>query len=209
MRLFLYLKHYQILKLMLHRDFLYQKYIPVTYIGLGKLTEIKKSLIRFEEGETFENLNLDINDKNLDLMADLIVFDCNLTPVQQRNLEKFFNLKVIDRTGLILEIFNLRATTKEGRLQVDLATLTYQKSRLVKLWTHLERQRGGTSTTGGPGETQIEIDRRIIDQKIVTIKKELEKVKKNKVITQKKKKTITRPHCCTSRLYQCRKIFLI
>ena len=107
---------------------------------------------------------------------DIIIVNGTLSPVQQRNLEKEWHRKVIDRTGLILEIFGARAQTKEGRLQVDLAALEYQRSRLVRSWTHLERQRGGTGFMGGPGERQIEIDRRLIDQKITKYKKELENV---------------------------------
>ena len=104
---------------------------------------------------------------------ELIIFDCSLTPIQQRNLEKKLQVKVIDRTALILEIFGERAQTKEGKLQVELAHLTYQRSRLVRSWTHLERQRGGAGFLGGPGETQIELDRRIIDDKILKIKQSL------------------------------------
>lgn len=108
--------------------------------------------------------------------ADLIVVDAALSPVQQRNLEQAWKRKVIDRTGLILEIFGERARTREGQLQVDLAHLTYQRSRLVRSWTHLERQRGGAGFMGGPGERQIEIDRRLIDERIVRLKKDLEDV---------------------------------
>ena len=102
---------------------------------------------------------------------ELLVVDSSLSPIQQRNLEKFLQIKVIDRTALILEIFGERAQTNEGKLQVELAHLTYQRSRLVRSWTHLERQRGGAGFLGGPGETQIELDRRIIDDKILRIKK--------------------------------------
>ena len=100
--------------------------------------------------------------------------DCALSPVQQRNLEKAWSAKVLDRTGLILEIFGRRARTREGTLQVELAHLTYQKSRLVRSWTHLERQRGGFGFLGGPGETQIEADRRLIEERIASIERELE-----------------------------------
>ena len=113
---------------------------------------------------------------------ELLIVDAGLSPIQQRNLEKKLKTKVIDRTALILEIFGERAQTKEGKLQVELAHLTYQRSRLVRSWTHLERQRGGAGFLGGPGETQIELDRRIIDDKIVRIKKELEKVKKTRAL---------------------------
>ena len=101
--------------------------------------------------------------------------DCALSPVQQRNLEKAWGAKVLDRTGLILEIFGRRARTREGSLQVELAHLTYQKSRLVRSWTHLERQRGGFGFLGGPGETQIETDRRLIEERIARIERELER----------------------------------
>ena len=114
--------------------------------------------------------------------VELLVVDATLSPVQQRNLEKALDLKVIDRTAVILEIFGRRANTKEGKLQVELAHLTYQRGRLVRSWTHLERQRGGGGFLGGPGETQIELDRRHIDNRILKIKKELEKVKKTRGI---------------------------
>ncbi|MFC3580709.1 GTPase HflX [Sphingomonas hylomeconis] len=112
--------------------------------------------------------------------ADLVVFDAALTPVQQRNLEKALKAKVIDRTGLILEIFGERAATAEGRLQVELAHLDYQAGRLVRSWTHLERQRGGFGFLGGPGETQIEADRRLIRDRMAGLKKELEKVSRTR-----------------------------
>lgn len=111
---------------------------------------------------------------------DVVIFNGTLTPIQQRNLEKAWAAKVIDRTGLILEIFAERAQTKEGRLQVELAQLEYQKSRLVRSWTHLERQRGGTGTTGGPGETQIEIDRRLIADRITRLKQDILSVKRTR-----------------------------
>ncbi|WP_035691082.1 GTPase HflX [Azospirillum halopraeferens] len=111
---------------------------------------------------------------------DLVVVDHALSPVQQRNLEKAFDAKVIDRTGLILEIFGARARTHEGKLQVELAALSYQKSRLVRSWTHLERQRGGFGFLGGPGESQLEVDRRLIGDRIVKIRKELEEVRRTR-----------------------------
>ncbi|MFI3241941.1 MAG: GTPase HflX [Alphaproteobacteria bacterium] len=132
-------------------------------------------------------------DKIKEYEADLLIVDINLTPVQQRNLEKELDLKVIDRTALILEIFGQRAQTKEGVLQVELAHLTYQRSRLVRSWTHLERQRGGAGFLGGPGERQIELDRRIIDDKIVKIKKELEKVKKTRGLQRGARKKVPYP----------------
>ncbi len=126
-------------------------------------------------------------------MIELIIFDTSLTPIQQRNLEEKFNVKVIDRTALILEIFGERAQTKEGKLQVELAHLTYQRSRLVRSWTHLERQRGGGGFLGGPGEKQIELDRRIIDNKILKLKKELEKVKLTRSIQRQARSRVPYP----------------
>ncbi len=133
---------------------------PATYIGKGKVEEIEGLVKAHDIG--------------------LVVMDCALSPVQQRNLEKAWSAKVLDRTGLILEIFGKRAQTKEGVLQVELAHLTYQKSRLVRSWTHLERQRGGFGFLGGPGETQIEADRRMLEERIARIEVELEKVKKRR-----------------------------
>lgn len=129
---------------------------PATYLGKGKVEEIV-GLVRAHE-------------------ADLVVMDCALSPIQQRNLEKEWNTKVLDRTGLILEIFGRRAKTKEGSLQVELAHLNYQRSRLVRSWTHLERQRGGFGFMGGPGETQIEADRRMIGERITRLENDLKKV---------------------------------
>ena len=114
----------------------------------------------------------------------LVIVDDKLTPVQQRNLETAWNAKVIDRTGLILEIFGERAHTYEGRLQVELAALDYQRGRLVRSWTHLERQRGGFGFLGGPGESQIEIDRRLIGERIVRIKRDLATVKRTRAINR-------------------------
>jgi GTP-binding protein HflX len=108
------------------------------------------------------------------------IVDAALSPVQQRNLERAWSCKVIDRTGLILDIFGERAATKEGTLQVELAHLEYQRSRLVRSWTHLERQRGGFGFLGGPGETQIEADRRLIDERLVRLHKDLEKVRRTR-----------------------------
>lgn len=108
-----------------------------------------------------------------DKSIEIVVVDSAVTPIQQRNLEKAWSAKVIDRTGLILEIFGARARTREGQMQVELAALTYQRSRLVRSWTHLERQRGGFGFLGGPGESQLEIDRRLIDERIVNLKKDL------------------------------------
>lgn len=146
---------------------------PSTYIGRGVIDRL---VPMFKEKE-----------------VDVVIMDCALTPVQQRNLEKAWQTKVIDRTALILEIFGERARTKEGVLQVELAHLTYQRSRLVRSWTHLERQRGGAGFLGGPGETQIEIDRRIIDDKIVRIKKELEQVKKTRSLQRRARQKVPYP----------------
>ncbi|MBM3515520.1 MAG: GTPase HflX [Alphaproteobacteria bacterium] len=124
---------------------------------------------------------------------ELAVVDAHVAPNQQRNLEKAWSCKVIDRTGLILEIFGARAKTREGQLQVELAHLSYQKSRLVRSWTHLERQRGGFGFLGGPGETQIEIDRRLIGDRIVRIKKELEKVVRTRQLHRAARKRVPYP----------------
>jgi len=129
---------------------------PATYLGKGKVEEIV-GLIKAHD-------------------VDLVVMDCALSPIQQRNLEKEWGAKVLDRTGLILEIFGRRAKTKEGSLQVELAHLNYQRSRLVRSWTHLERQRGGFGFMGGPGETQIEADRRMIGERITRLENDLKKV---------------------------------
>ncbi|NVK35310.1 MAG: GTPase HflX [Rhodobacteraceae bacterium] len=146
---------------------------PATLFGEGKVEEIAGA-VEAEE-------------------LDLVVIDHPLTPVQQRNLERRLKTKVIDRTGLILEIFGDRARTKEGRLQVDLAHLTWQKSRLVRSWTHLERQRGGAGFMGGPGETQIEADRRQIQERILSLKKHLESVRRTRDLHRKKRKKIPQP----------------
>jgi GTP-binding protein HflX len=124
---------------------------------------------------------------------DLVLIDGPVSPIQQRNLEKEWDLKVVDRTGLILEIFGDRARTREGVLQVELAQLSYQKSRLVRSWTHLERQRGGISTVGGAGETQIEADRRAIDDAIVRLKRRLAKVVKTRTLHRAARKKIPYP----------------
>ena len=128
-----------------------------------------------------------------DLDADLLIVDGTLSSIQQRNLENHLSVKVIDRTGLILEIFGARATTFEGKLQVELASLVYQRSRLVRAWTHLERQRGGTASTGGPGESQLEIDRRLADVEITKIKRKLEDVKRTRTLHRDSRKKIPYP----------------
>jgi GTP-binding protein HflX len=121
------------------------------------------------------------------------VIDAAVTPVQQRNLERAWNCKVIDRTGLILEIFGARARTREGQLQVELAALSYQRSRLVRSWTHLERQRGGFGFLGGPGESQLEIDRRLIGERIAKLKLELEEVKRTRALHRGARKRVPYP----------------
>jgi len=118
-------------------------------------------------------------------LSKLLLINCQISPVQQRNLELFLNCKILDRTGLILEIFGERAVTKHGKLQVELAALFYQKSRLIRSWTHLERQRGGYGFMGGPGERQIESDKRQINKRISKIKKELKKIECNKLIQRR------------------------
>ena len=135
---------------------------PGTLFGSGKMHEL---------GETFA-----------DNKVELVLIDGPLTPVQQRNLEKAWNVKILDRTGLILEIFSDRAQTREGVLQVELAALSYQRTRLVRAWTHLERQRGGLGFVGGPGETQIEADRRAIDDALARIRRQLAKVAKTRAL---------------------------
>ncbi len=121
------------------------------------------------------------------------IVDAALSPVQQRNLERAWNCKVIDRTALILDIFGERAVTREGTLQVELAHLAYQRSRLVRSWTHLERQRGGFGFLGGPGETQIEADRRLIDERLVRLKKELQQVRRTRGLHRGARKRVPFP----------------
>lgn len=123
----------------------------------------------------------------------VVYFDGSLSPVQQRNIERECKVKVIDRTALILEIFGARAVTSEGKLQVELAALSYQRSRLVRSWTHLERQRGGAGFMGGPGETQIEIDRRIIDERITQIKKDIAQLQKNRDLQRRARERVPFP----------------
>lgn len=161
--------------------------LEVVYSEVVKLREIKPSIF-FGNG-FLENLQIQLTAQEI----ELLIVDTSLTPIQQRNLEKRLKVKVIDRTALILEIFGERAKTKEGNHQVELAHLTYQRSRLVRSWTHLERQRGGAGFLGGPGETQIELDRRIIDDKIVRIKKDLEKVKKTRELQRGARQRVPYP----------------
>ncbi len=146
---------------------------PATYLGKGKVEEIA-GLVKTNE-------------------AGIVVMDCALSPVQQRNLEKAWNAKVVDRTGLILEIFGRRARTREGALQVEHAHLTYQKSRLVRSWTHLERQRGGFGFLGGPGETQLEADRRMIEERLAKIESELGKVKRTRALHRESRRRVPYP----------------
>src|SRR5215471_6793165 len=146
---------------------------PATYLGKGKVDEIA-GLVR-------------------SLEATLVVMDCTISPGQQRNLEKAWNAKVLDRSGLILEIFGQRAHTREGSLQVELAHLNYQKSRLVRSWTHLERQRGGFGFLGGPGETQLEADRRLIEERIARIERDLDKVKRTRKLHRDSRKRVPYP----------------
>jgi GTPase len=125
--------------------------------------------------------------------VEVVVVDAALTPVQQRNLERAWKCKVIDRTGVILEIFGARAQTREGRLQVELAHLSYQRSRLVRSWTHLERQRGGFGFLGGPGETQIEADRRQLGERILRIKREIESIKRTRGLHREARRRVPYP----------------
>lgn len=150
-----------------------QKVTPATYIGKGKVEELAATIKEEEIG--------------------LAIVDCALTPVQQRNLETAFGCKVIDRTALILEIFGARARTAEGKLQVELASLSYQKSRLVRSWTHLERQRGGFGFLGGPGESQIELDRRMIGERILKIKKQLDNVVRTRTLHRATRREVPYP----------------
>ena len=147
--------------------------VPATLLGSGKVAEI--------------------GIEARDAQPEIIIVNAQLSPVQQRNLEKEWSAKVLDRTALILEIFGQRAATREGRLQVELAHLTWQRSRLVRSWTHLERQRGGFGFLGGPGETQIESDRRLIGERIVKIKKELEGVKRTRALGRQARRRVPYP----------------
>ena len=125
--------------------------------------------------------------------VDLVIINNQISPVQQRNLEKKWQVKILDRTALILEIFSDRAVTKEGVIQVEMAALTYQRSRLVRAWTHLERQRGGLGFVGGPGETQIEADKRAIDHHLVQLKRQLDKIKKTRGLHRKSRAKVPFP----------------
>ena len=146
---------------------------PATLIGSGKVGELAGDARAFE--------------------PEVVIVNAQLSPVQQRNLEKAWGTKVLDRTALILEIFGERARTREGRLQVEFAHLTYQRSRLVRSWTHLERQRGGFGFLGGPGETQIETDRRLITDRLAKIRRELEGVKRTRGLQRQARKRVPFP----------------
>ena len=146
---------------------------PATLIGSGKVKEIAQ---RVKETD-----------------AELVVVNAQLSPIQQRNLERAWEAKVLDRTGLILEIFGRRASTREGTMQVELAHLQYQKSRLVRSWTHLERQRGGFGFMGGPGERQLEADRRLIQERITRIEKQLHSVVKTRALHRKGRARVPYP----------------
>ncbi len=146
---------------------------PGTYISHGHVEEIKQIVDAQKIG--------------------IVIIDAQISPVQQRNLEEEWGCKVIDRTGLILEIFGERARTSEGKMQVELASLSYQRSRLVRSWTHLERQRGGFGFMGGPGESQLEIDKRLIDDRIRKIKKQLDQVKKTRGLHRDSRKRVPFP----------------
>ncbi len=146
---------------------------PGAYFGTGKVAQL---------GEQIE-----------DAEADIVIMNGQLSPAQQRNLERAWKVKVLDRTGLILEIFGRRANTREGTLQVELAHLNYQKSRLVRSWTHLERQRGGAGFMGGPGETQLEADRRIIQDRIARLKKQLDQVVRTRTLHRESRAKVPYP----------------
>ncbi len=139
-----------------------QRAQPGLFFGSGKIEELGERLHEHD--------------------IELVLIDGPVTPVQQRNLEKAWKVKILDRTGLILEIFSDRARTREGVLQVEMAALSYQRTRLVRAWTHLERQRGGLGFVGGPGETQIEADRRAIDEQLVRLRRQLQKVVKTRTL---------------------------
>lgn len=146
---------------------------PATLLGIGKVEEIAAQVQAQD--------------------VELVIVDHELTPIQQRNLERALKAKVVDRTGLILEIFGRRAQSREGTLQVDLAHLSYQRSRLVRSWTHLERQRGGKGFLGGPGETQIESDRRVIQEKITRLKGQIEEVRRTRTLHRSRRQDVPAP----------------
>ncbi len=161
------------LKIAHHFVFPVHQVTPATFIGSGQTRQVAAKVAEEE--------------------VTVVIFDCTLTPMQQRNIERETKAKVIDRNALILEIFGERASTKEGRLQVELAALTYQKSRLVRSWTHLERQRGGVGFMGGPGESQIETDRRLIRDQIADIKRQLDQVVRTRALHRKSRDSVPFP----------------
>jgi len=146
---------------------------PGMLFGSGKISELKELILENE--------------------VELVLVDGPVTPVQQRNLEREWKVKLLDRTGLILEIFSDRAATREGVLQVEMAALSYQRTRLVRAWTHLERQRGGLGFVGGPGETQIEADRRAIDEQLVRLRRQLDKVVRTRELHRKARAKVPYP----------------
>lgn len=162
-------------------------HLQVSSTRVARVTRINPALL-LGKGAA-EEIGLAVEDEK----PAVVVVNYRLSPGQQRNLEKLWNVKVIDRTGLILEIFGERAQTKEGRIQVDLALLEYQKSRLVRSWTHLERQRGGGGFMGGPGETQIELDRRSITDRIAQLKRDLEQVRRTRDLGRKSREKVPFP----------------
>ncbi len=166
----------------------------VAAINMPVLNSLRVNIGRINPGRLFGKGTLENIAKQVEeLEPDVVMVNHMLSPVQQRNLEKELKVKVIDRTGLILEIFGQRAQTKEGRIQVELAQLDYQRSRLVKSWSHLERQRGGQSFVGGPGESQLELDKRMIDERIINLKKILIKVRKTRELGRKARDRVPFP----------------
>jgi len=169
------------------KDLLFKEYNLSEIVNLSKTLKINCKIKQNIRINSFSSATLINSGKLLELKElintneiDLFVVNYPLSPSQQKNLERYLNIKVIDRTGLIIEIFADRALTSEGKLQVELANLSYRKSRLVRAWTHLERQRGGHSFIGGPGELQIELDRRLIQERINSLKKDLKKIIKRR-----------------------------
>ena len=168
--------------------------------GLARAIELdvldlhKGNISRMTPGYLFGKGTRETIHQKIEALSPSVVFiNHALSPIQQRNLEKEWNVKVMDRTGIILEIFGARAQTKEGTIQVELARLEYERSRLVRTWTHLERQRGGTSTVGGAGESQLELDRRMIAERIASLKKDLVKVRKTRELGRKSRERVPFP----------------
>ena len=161
----------------------------VKIIGSNMVPIEKISPKEFFGGGKIDELSINFKSQKI----DLVIINSQISPVQQRNLEKKWQVKILDRTALILEIFSDRAVTKEGVLQVEMAALSYQRSRLVRSWTHLERQRGGLGFVGGPGETQIEADKRAIDHHLVRLKRQLDKIKKTRDLHRKSRAKVPFP----------------